>query len=102
LSKRFTASTVAIIAGCLGFVNTFFSFFLFFYKGGLKRLKKHWEDRQEERPAGECVCCGGELYGWESVYVLDGDLVCPDCLEDYAKDYFAPHLWVLEEWNGRI
>jgi hypothetical protein len=80
----------------------FFSFFQFFSKREENGLYFQGLDRQTAHPGGECSLCGALLYDWESVYVLDGDLVCTDCLEDYAKDYFAQNLWVLEEWNGRM
>ncbi len=64
-------------------------------------LDAQYRDRQEERPAGHCLLCGGELYEWESVYILDSDPVCKECLEGYAKDYFAPNLWILGEWIRR-
>ena len=35
-----------------------------------------------------CNCCGGEIYEGESYYNIDGSAVCPDCLEEFAKDYF--------------
>ena len=58
-------------------------------------------DRQMERPAGFCQICGGELYAWELVYIPDGEPVCEEGLEDYAKDYFAPTRWVLGNWIRR-
>lgn len=36
-----------------------------------------------------CDMCGGEIYSDELYYRIDGDSVCPDCLEDYAALTFA-------------
>ncbi len=64
-------------------------------------LHAPYQDRQTERPGAFCLLCGGELYDWETVLILDGDPVCQDCLEDYAKEYFAPNRWVLGDWIRR-
>ena len=42
------------------------------------------------RPAGECCLCGSELYRGEVCYVVNGEVICPDCLADYARQTFAP------------
>ncbi len=64
-------------------------------------LNTQYQDRQTEHPAGFCQLCGGDLYGWEFVYIPDGDPICEDCLEDYAKERFAPDRWVLDDWIRR-
>lgn len=49
-------------------------------------------DPQEERPIAHCDCCGGEIYSFDSYYDIDGDIVCPDCLLEYAEREFAKYL----------
>ena len=44
--------------------------------------------------------CGGELYGSEQVYCLDDELICEDCLTDYARERFADALGGVSEWLG--
>lgn len=43
----------------------------------------------EDKPAGYCGFCGGEVYEGDTVYRIDGQLIHENCLEDFAKDYFA-------------
>lgn len=43
----------------------------------------------EDRPVDYCDCCGGEVYGGDTVYRIDGQCIHADCLEDFAKGYFA-------------
>ena len=43
----------------------------------------------EEHPVGYCDHCGGEVYEGDTVYRIDGQCIHDDCLEDFAKDYFA-------------
>lgn len=45
-----------------------------------------------EPAAAECAECGGEIYGEEAFYHINGQAVCRDCLRDYAVRYFAPYL----------
>jgi hypothetical protein len=99
--KRFAASTVVIIAGVPWFVNNFFHFFQFISRGGKNVLNFQLRDRQRDPAAGFCRQCGCWLYGWETVYVVDGEVICADCLEDYTKERFAQNRWVLEDWNRR-
>lgn len=43
-------------------------------------------DRQAEEPVAECCICRSELYAGEVVYcTLTDELVCPDCLEEWAR-----------------
>lgn len=44
-------------------------------------------DKQTEEPIAECCICRSELYTGEVVYrTLTDELVCPDCLEEWAKN----------------
>lgn len=39
---------------------------------------------------GECGRCGGEICRGERYYWVDGEALCEDCLEDFAREFFAP------------
>lgn len=58
-------------------------------------------DRQLAPVRALCPICGGELYGGELVYALDGEAICPDCLEEYARRRFASRLLPLETLLAR-
>ena len=47
--------------------------------------------REEDgsRVLAECSLCGGELYEGEKCYVINGEVICGDCLEEYARQVFA-------------
>lgn len=36
----------------------------------------------------ECELCGGELYAGEECYFINGEVVCEDCLGEYARQVF--------------
>lgn len=43
---------------------------------------------------GVCACCdrcGGEIYEGEGYYCINGEVVCEDCLADYARSLLAPY-----------
>lgn len=43
-------------------------------------------DRQAEGPVAECCICHNELYAGEAAYETPADeLVCCDCLEEWAR-----------------
>ena len=42
--------------------------------------------------AAQCQYCGGEIYRGEEYYYINAEVFCPNCLEDYARRYFAPFL----------
>lgn len=50
----------------------------------------------EDKPVSYCGFCGGEVYEGDTVYRIDGQLIHEDCLEDFAKDYFADCKEVVE------
>ena len=55
--------------------------------------------KDRESAVCECELCGAEIYGGE-YYCLNGQIICPDCLEEYARHYFAPYLCLGgEEWR---
>lgn len=37
----------------------------------------------------ECDVCGQDIYDCETYWDIEGDIVCSDCLRDYAEDYFS-------------
>lgn len=43
-------------------------------------------DKQAEEPVAECCICHNELYAGEVAYATpDSELVCCDCLEEWAR-----------------
>ena len=44
--------------------------------------------RQENQPIARCDNCGGEIYDDELVHLIDGFVICAECFEDYAFEYF--------------
>ena len=42
--------------------------------------------------ACECELCGDDIHTGEDYYLVNGQVFCEDCLADYARRYFAPHL----------
>ena len=50
--------------------------------------------KEEDTAAVNTVCylCGHEIYMGEPYYFSDGDAICEDCLEDYARLCLAPFL----------
>ena len=44
----------------------------------------------EDTIVAECDICGFELYRGESYYYINGETVCPDCLEKFAARLLAP------------
>lgn len=45
-------------------------------------------------PAEDVVCfhcdfCRGEIYVGDSYYSIEGEVICPDCLGRFAKQYFS-------------
>ena len=47
-----------------------------------------YTDLQSLRPAAECRMCGDDLFLGQCCYRLEGELVCEQCLPDYARAYF--------------
>lgn len=43
----------------------------------------------EERIAAICEICGGEIYSTDEMYLINGECICEDCLEAYAKRTLA-------------
>ena len=39
---------------------------------------------------GVCGRCQGELYRGDGFWRIDGSLLCENCLENFARIYFAP------------
>lgn len=47
-------------------------------------------DAQALPPVTWCALCGSELYTDDVMYCVAGTPICPDCLEAFAAEYFAP------------
>ncbi len=43
--------------------------------------------RSEPSPIGECVVCKDSITAQDERYDIYGDLVCYDCLRDWAKQF---------------
>lgn len=43
----------------------------------------------EDKVYGYCDYCNGEIYEGDTVYDIDGQRIHEDCLEDFARGYFA-------------
>ena len=43
-------------------------------------------DRQENPPVSHCAHCRNEIYGEDECYIISGQIVCADCLEDFEKE----------------
>lgn len=41
---------------------------------------------------GECELCGGDICAGQDYYLINGQVICEDCLAAYAQRYFAAHL----------
>ena len=50
----------------------------------------------EENPVCHCDGCGEELYAGDIYYRIGLQKLCPDCLRDYAEEYFAAFQEVAE------
>lgn len=48
------------------------------------------EEEDGSAIAALCHLCGGEIYRGEECWHINGETVCPACLEDYARQVFAP------------
>ncbi|MBQ6539721.1 MAG: hypothetical protein IJL71_01665 [Oscillospiraceae bacterium] len=55
------------------------------------------EYTQNEQPAAVCDRCGGEIYPEELVHLIDGFIICAECFEDYAYEYFESCMIAAEE-----
>lgn len=47
-------------------------------------------DPQQIPPICACDRCGDELYEADECYLIDGEVICPDCLPDMAREQYAP------------
>ncbi|PWL91423.1 MAG: hypothetical protein DBY10_03350 [Clostridiales bacterium] len=45
-------------------------------------------DAQQVPPVCHCALCGGELYRDDLLYLIDEQVLCPDCLGAFAAEYF--------------
>ena len=45
-------------------------------------------DLQDLSPVDECRLCGDALFLGQCCYRLEGELVCEQCLPNYARAYF--------------
>ena len=56
------------------------------------RFSRRYEADGASGPVGECGRCGCEICRGEEYYWVNGEVVCEDCLEDFAREYFAAFL----------
>lgn len=47
-------------------------------------------DAQEAKVCAYCAECDGEVYREEIVYEIDGEVICEECIGEFAKKYFSP------------
>ena len=59
-----------------------------FFGGRGRKTKEYQYGAREMR----CGLCRGELYPGDPYFELDGRTVCEDCLDRYARGYFAHRL----------
>lgn len=52
-------------------------------------IRKSTDDTQNSPPCAYCGECMGEVYEEDPVYCIDGHIVCFDCFEQFAKEYFS-------------
>lgn len=44
-----------------------------------------YRDRQQDPPISHCSHCRDEIYGEDECYIVGGEIVCSNCLEDFEK-----------------
>lgn len=57
-------------------------------------------DPQSVPPAAFCTECGGELYGGERVFVMDGETMCGECFKDWVLDLLDTSPAILADMVG--
>lgn len=45
-----------------------------------------FRDTQDTQPAFYCSHCHNEIYNYDDCYLVGGNVVCSDCLEDFEKE----------------
>ncbi|MBE6989313.1 MAG: hypothetical protein E7426_01025 [Ruminococcaceae bacterium] len=50
-----------------------------------------------DRAAARCALCGDELACGQACYRINGEIICPDCLPEYACQVFAPYRYAAGE-----
>ena len=55
-----------------------------------RNFPRRLTDRQQQWPVCLCRECRGELYRGDVFWRIEGAAVCEDCLEGFARRYFAP------------
>ena len=48
------------------------------------------KEKDATATASVCKLCGGEIYVGEPYYFRDGETICEECLEEYARLCLAP------------
>ena len=56
----------------------------------IRKQSRQLSDRQQQWPVCLCRECRGELYRGDEFWQIEGAAVCGDCLETFARRYFAP------------
>ena len=55
-------------------------------------ILQRWENllfSRSSAPVLKCDRCGEEIYPYELIHKIDGFIICPDCFDDFAFDYFS-------------
>lgn len=60
---------------------------LYYYQGA--RVSERSPEPPEDVVCFRCDSCRGEIYAGDSYYSIDGEVICPDCLGRFAKQYFS-------------
>ena len=54
-------------------------------------------DPQQRRPCAMCEICRCEIYMTDPIYYVENCVICPDCVEEFAIEYFGCRLTTVEE-----
>lgn len=50
----------------------------------------YFADGQDAPVCAWCDCCGGELYSEQWCHYISGQVLCEDCLVQFARSFFLP------------
>lgn len=46
----------------------------------------YYADKQQVPPVSHCAHCRGEIYSEDTCYIINGEIICNYCLEDFEKE----------------
>ena len=49
-------------------------------------------DWNRTEPVANCDLCKGGVFGDELVHFIDGYIICAECFDDFAVDYFESNM----------